>query len=346
MMIVKRTRMLFGLAVAALLMAGAALVAAAWWPLELDEMPQTVTMVEESELFTVVTEGGDTLFLRPDEADTALVTLCSTAKEAAQTSLCVGCWARRWAVFGSENGRMVVANHDDWAEKACRRAEKEWPELLRKECRRMRKAVTAYSHELSEMDYWLRVHGVNDEGYSSVWQHSERLRHAVDSISAVLAVVEKADSTGRAKVIRNVEYSLLTFDKQGKEHRTTCHKLSADGIPGLTVIATADGKTADGARAVCFHRLCPWHMEDGDEAFVASLCGISTAGFSPSEARSALTPTLISVDSQGKASHDLPAELAPDGSPVISKGGQTLGITLRGHIVPERKINQLLRNTR
>lgn len=322
------------------------LLLAAYYPVSRADMTGSVAMVECRSFYTVKIGGRTAFFFGGIGPDTTLVGLGTDSLQAVRTTLSAACWTRRYALLPSCRGRLLVSEDTTGGAQVCRQTERQFATIVRKERKRLSAIVAAYTHEASELKYYLSVHGVQDEGFNDISGYADRLSHSCDSVRRLLAMLEKIDTGAGASVTHTVRFTLLTHDADGKSVRQPCLRLTDHSPQGFSLIQTADGQTPSEARPVYFHTLGQWPVSDGDMVFIASFAGMGSKAFTPGKGSAALLPARLRVLSADSVAHDLSRRLAPDGSPVFSRSGHLIGISRNGCVVREGTLHSLFKQAR
>ena len=120
--------------------------------------------------------------------------------------------------------------------------------------------------EVKEINYYMKVHGMQDEGYTAVLAYAHKLKTRlaeVQKVSKRLAVLRKEK---QLRVLRHTRYALL-FD--GKSIATKC--LREDQQWGLCLLQTTNERKPWRANALS---ALPWGMSATGEVRVASVPGL------------------------------------------------------------------------
>lgn len=187
---------------------------------------QTTVTVEEQQ-YQLLTDGEGTdsllLFTYPGKD-----TLIATAKDSLFlrriTRVRPASWVNRlWlpSCFG------LVACRTDSAEEQPQVmiAEDAVPELLRNKLAALTALQRNYCNRLSEIDYYMHSHDMQDEGFDVVIRHRERVLHRQDSISALMASIRKMEKAKSFHTERQSTYCIVAGKERFKaEERFTLRK--------------------------------------------------------------------------------------------------------------------------
>lgn len=131
---------------------------------------------------------------------------------------------KRVDAFNKDAGRMIVKGI----------------EILEQKHKRLAK-------ELEELDYFLSIHNVQDDGYDAIARHANKLRSMQDMEERAMRVLKGIDCKQKVRMRLVCRYTLLYTGDGARNKRTECRILRTDSAGGMCVIQTADGKTPAGA---------------------------------------------------------------------------------------------------
>ena len=186
--------------------------------------------------------------------------------------------------------------------------------------------------EIKETDYYIKVHGVQDEGYNAVATYAQTLRTRLKEAQNVqqrLALLLKEKSL---RVLRHTRYTVLV---DGKALPTRC--LHEDQQWGLCLLQTTDSQTPWHANALS---ALPWDMSAVGEMRVASVPGLDLTPLSA--VKDSAMIWVANVETDGRLR--MHTTLGQAGSPVFSSWGRFIGMYNGRGIVPRNIIAQMLWN--
>lgn len=276
-------------------------------------------------------DGRPLIFFSTVTGDSLLTDATDTAALAVDTTYAMGCWTHHTALWPSCRGRAVTVDTllgqrlptDAQRVVACTR-------------RLLEHRIATTLHDLSELRYYLRVHGVQDEGYHDIAQLTASRARQLSRDRRTLAVLDSiATLKGKLSLSRVTSYELR---QQLADHSWTvhdCHVEAADTASQLVLLRLADGRTPQEAKPVV---LPPWTAEAEGEALAVSLGGIGEGlPFNVQD-------TLVVVGGQLKGgAHDFPHVLVSDGAPVFSPSGRFIGMVHGRQIILRDAVRRLVR---
>lgn len=90
------------------------------------------------------------------------------------------------------------------------------PAMLRQELATLLTLQRNYCEQLSEIDYYMHSHDMQDEGFDVVIRHRETVMQKQDSISALIGSIRKLSKAKRFRVKEQTAYSLVYGNKRFK----------------------------------------------------------------------------------------------------------------------------------
>lgn len=240
-----------------------------------------------------------------------------------------GCWVNKYPFITSCGGMILVANDDSMAEKRLLPAERQLPSIIDKAAERLSGRIIQLERKTAEIDYYMKVHNVNDDGYNVMAEYSASVKAERETANKLLTALGRASAARRLAIRRVTKYALLSPDSAGNTARTQCAIISPCRTSRFILLQTDGGYMPDGAKAVYPHLLLTPSFTQGDSLVIASYPGCTAYRFNPANAR----PATFGAAAKADGNHDLPPLLAPDGSAVFSAGGRFAGISSGGTIV-------------
>ena len=184
--------------------------------------------------------------------------------------------------------------------------------------------------EVKEINYYMKVHGMQDEGYTAVLAYAHKLKTRlaeVQKVSKKLAVLRKEK---QLRVLRHTRYAVLFH---GKSIATKC--LREDQQWGLCLLQTTNESKPWRANALS---ALPWGMSAAGEVRVASVPGLGLDPLVTVKDSAAVWAACVETDSCLR----MHATLGQPGSPVFSAWGRFVGVYNGAGIVPRNIIAQML----
>ena len=110
--------------------------------------------------------------------------------------------------------------------------------------------IAVLQKRIAELQYFLRVHKVMDEGYNTVADYESAAKTDLTQSQKVLELLSDTSSLSRMKVRFIQEYTLLQRDSVINKRRSSCHILEMDAQRNICVVQTRNHRRPRGARAV------------------------------------------------------------------------------------------------
>lgn len=298
-------------------------------PSSRDNMVRSVALVECRSYYSVKVDGKRLFYFSALTRDTLFERVDTVTVNVSKVNFLPACWVRPSMLWPFCQGRMVVSMSSR-GDSLRTFANREGMRLLEREMDRLVETEKSIAHVILELDYYLNVHNVQEEGYNLVSTYVVKACHDRDSVSKVLSLLRGVRHGAKVEVVPVKEFSLLTYDENGKLVRRPCRMLSQSDSSGLMILQTEDGTSPDGICSQSLHRWLPWRCSKGDQVFAVGYGGINTSVFDATKSEASLTSGSI-VDDNGRL--DMPRLLVPDGSPVFSRNGCFLGLVCDGRVV-------------
>lgn len=248
----------------------------------------------------------------------------------------MGFWTNRWPLMPSCRGRVVAPYT---AEGGVPRSLND--SVIVRLCRlsadiQLKKLQT----QKSELDYYIRVHGVQDNGYQQIAALASSINSAVSAVTTARSIIDSlaADKHHRHRfaLCTKATFSVTGHDDEGKTVRIPMHLISRDSTSRLAVLQTSDRSTPDWAKPA---RLLPWDASTSRSVLSVATPGLGVRGIESDT----VSPIIVQGTLQASGQHNLPRLLAPDGAPVYTRRGHFIGLVNGKQIVARREISKLLK---
>lgn len=179
--------------------------------------------------------------------------------------------------------------------------------------------------ERKELIYYLRSHGVIDEGYTQIAAYTNAQKAETDSLASRYRKLLAIRSARQFQLFRKGVYQVSWYDGKGKLERVSCEPLiSSAGQSGRPVILhTRRNIKPWGVYAV---RNVPWGVAHHKKIIVVALSAVNKL----TDHHAILVTGRLNSGNR----HDVPRLFAADGSPVFSQHGRFLGIISGKEVMP------------
>ena len=300
------------------------------WPSSARQMKRSVAIVACQSWYEMVCKGKTVLYFSDIAADTALVRPSLQQDSCVRTTYSTGVWMNRYAFIPSCRGRMitVMAKPDEINRQDARK-------LIEKEKERNEKRIRQLRAQLKELNYYLRIHNVHDEGYNTVAAYAyekEAEKAYCMRLARLFDTVRQAD---RPQLIRKAVYTAYYRLPNGKCQQVRMREVGSSKQCQTVLLQTVGRKTPTG--------LAPFSIffangKSHGAALAVGYGGLGVKELASSDASCSIIPTTLHDNR-----HDLPAVLGGDGSPIFSKRGYFIGITKGNEVITRSQLRDLLR---
>lgn len=310
----------------------AALTAYRLWTTDADGVRASAVLVERNERNEICVDGRAVLYFDHAVGDSVLVGITANADSATHRHLTTACWVDRWLLLPSCQGRLLTIMP----------AETRLPKtasikgVIEKSCNAMRSKLKMVDAQLTELHYYMRVHGVQDDGYQQIaalTEHVSKMRTKLLHTKNILDSI--AAGKHKLSLHRSIVYNAVCRDANGRVSRIALNMVSANAQSRCMLLRTADGQTPEGVQAVS---LLPWAQKAETDIVAAGIPSIGEQGIWCDT----VSVRIIPGHKQQGTRHDLPRVLASDGSPVFTAHGRFIGIVSGDSIVGRKSLRQLL----
>lgn len=110
--------------------------------------------------------------------------------------------------------------------------------------------ISVLQKRIEELQYFLRVHNVKDEGYNDIADYESTAKADLEQTQKVLIILSDTGQLDKMRVRFIQEYFLLTNDSIISRRRSACHILEMDAERKTCVVQTRKHRRTRGARAV------------------------------------------------------------------------------------------------
>ena len=312
----------------ALTLVAVALGVVAWMlvPSSEDGMLRSVAIVEQATWQEISVDGKPQLYFSASAGDTALLGVTANRDSALHRRRVAGCWINRWMLVPSCSGRLLtIALATPPAPRL--KDDSTIVALCRQSVAVQLKTLKA---QKSELDYYLRVHGVQDNGYQTIAALAARVALAYGDVSRAGHMLDSLVRGGqhRLGISSRTAYTALLRDASGKLTRVPLTVVDYGRSRKTMVLQTSGGNTPDGASALAF---TPWRMQPRRGVIAVGYPGLGEPGLECDT----VSPIVVPGNLGTGGVHDLPRLLVPDGSPVFTRKGRFVGIVHGNSVLRE-----------
>ncbi|MFA6718428.1 MAG: hypothetical protein WCS15_05040 [Prevotella sp.] len=194
---------------------------------------------------------------------------------------------------------------------------KSWRKLLPQMVDSVGSLIERKEIETKELDYYLRVHGVQDQGYLRIARYAELQRREADSLARFYVRLKSFKSSDSARLVRRYVLNVSWVDIEDSLKSVRCAPFISDASnTGQPMTLQTDRSVKPfGVYAV---KKLPWGKTE--DRHIISVALVPQNTIVPYHALLATGMTLKT------GHHDIPELMAREGSPVFSRAGRYIGI--------------------
>lgn len=310
------------------------LLLAAWaiWiikPYSEQQVKKSILQLERRSYFVLYANGEPLLTFSEFTPDSVMTGLSFSEDSVKRTLFTAGgFWVNRHVAFPSCNGRLLAV---------VGKAEEIVPTsdnaklFLRKEISYLTADLKAMRLRQAELRYYLRVHGVQDEGYDIIAKYATRLYAQIDTTLSALEKLRKIGPNTTIKINQKAKFTAKFPDGKGQwqAHELRIVKRSTGGRYAL--LQTLSEETPQDVKPLV---LLPWKSEKGKEVVGASFL---------TNAQGKMNSSLIESYLQSNGKYLFSDYLQKDGCPIFTPSGTFIGMKVDTTIIYREELKQILK---
>lgn len=305
-------------------------------PVSQSRMKRSVALIEYASCYEITADGKPLAWFRAFGDSLSLDGLTVVAgQNVVERRLITGVWVNRYGFFPSCKGRILLPSPDISACQRLSAANKKASLVLQKALSDNEKLISRLGQTQSKLRYYLETHNVSDDGYNTMAAYSAATDSSRQDAERLLSVLKSLDSKAQVSIRHIEKHTLLYSDSSRKTARKTCNDITKDGLRQFRIVQTEDQTMPNDVAALYFHRWLLPSAKTGMEVVTAAYHGSSQRGFNTDTLRAGCFRGLVTEG----GGHDVPSLFAPDGSPVFTKGGLLVGVTLGGTVCSAKSFN-------
>ena len=326
-------RLLVRLACWLLVLALLGLTAWRCWPATSKGMKGSTLVVEQRAWYEINVDGKSLLYFKAFESDSTVSGLSVSREQAVDTTYTSGCWINRWVLVPSCRGRLVAAlcQPEERKQLSAHAIAATMDSVMLQDIRSLIK-------ENSELEYYLKTHGVNDEGYALVAglkAHNDTMLTNANLAQEVLHAIQPQQ---KVDIVRKTSFVAHYHTRMGWTKTVACLLKAYDNDSKTALLQTVGRRTPSGIGVVT---MLPW-KSDADEHLMA----VGHPGIGVGRDFTNRTKPVI-VEGQRKAeARPWPKLLVGDGSPVFTQNGTFVGMAADSCIVDRTVLQRLFKKQR
>lgn len=237
----KRTHVIIALVALTVIIIGI-LACQSLFPSE-ERMHRSVAIVEGRHFYQIEIDGKPVIFFSNITADSTLADVALRSDSAQTfTHRDTAIWVNRFPIIPSCKGCLLTRDNIDSISIADTRI------IVQRESERLDSLLLLMKKEKGELEYYLRVHGVQDEGYNMIADYKSLHDQRQERLTRAQALLQGIGTENRVFIRRVSTFRVLFNDTDGKQQQTACTIRQHDS--GYLLMQTTDCKTPEGVRSV------------------------------------------------------------------------------------------------
>ena len=248
-----------------------------------------------------------------------------------ESSFITACWINKYAILPSCNGTMLTIQDSTQSIRLQKLNGRIRP-IIKTKIAILAEQIKLLENKKNDIEYYLSIHNVNDEGYTIIANHHDILKKELSDARITLNALQKAIKAKHLSIIRKENYTLLYKDEHGKNKNKTCRLLTKGKTSALCLIQTSDKITPQNAKPLYFNKWFAPKIDNGREIIniTEPFCILQKQ----------LSGDIHSVANSGTIENNyisnMPLDIIPDISPIFTSEGRPMGIIYKGDVLSPR----------
>lgn len=300
-------------------------------PATAKQMDRAQLVVERTSWHEICADGHPILFFDTMKGDSAILGVTANRDSATHVDKMAGCWIDEWVLVPSCRGHVACVDRRMPGNMKIGEGKK----AIEMCQRSVEKQLQTLGYQKSELDYYIRVHGVQDNGYQQIAALRQKVDAAYLDVMRAKDIIDSIAGTANARLtVKSHNTYTAVFHSNGKVCRTAMNMIKHNGGNGLTLLQTTDHNTPDGVATV---RVVPWTYRFGGDVCCTGIGGLGEDGL----ACDTVWPTVVPGHVAADGKHDFPKVLASDGCAVYSLRGRFAGLISGDSVVSRRQLRSI-----
>lgn len=207
--------------------------------------------------------------------------------------------------------------------------------LIENEKERNEKRIRQLRDQLKELNYYLRINNVHDEGYNTVAAYAYEKEAEKAHCIRLAQLFDTMRKTDRPQLIRKVVYTAYYRLPNGECQQVRMREVGSSKQCQTVLLQAVGRTTPTGVAPLSIFFV---NGKSHGAALAVGYGGLGVKELASSDASCSIIPTTLHDNR-----HDLPAVLGGDGSPVFSTRGYFIGITKGNEVITRSQLRDLLR---
>lgn len=310
-------------------------------PLSRNEMSRSLALIEDKSYYVITLNGKDVAYFSGLSSDTAFVDFSLCKEASSKTTYSSAFWVNRHSLIPSPDGLLLAAPslNDSMLNVAGRNLDC----ILSKEKSTLEKTVHHKTSESSELTYYIKVHGVMDEGFDMISKYAGKVKIEKDSANHLLSEIKKWNHDTPLSVRLVSSFAIYYLNDSSKTQKINCRLLPTKGKNAFRLFQTKDKMTPENVVPLYLHRFLTPRLLKSSTVFAAVYEGFGHSCFLHSHLKSEILSGHLTSHLYNKASHDFPKTMVLDGTPVFSRNGFFVGVAYHGEILNSNQFGSMFK---
>ncbi len=166
-----------------------------------------------------------------------------------------GVWAERHWWWPSCRGRVLTPQFTDYTLQHAENdglTNEDWTAWLDVYAKSTDAAIAQKEIEQKEQAYYLRSHGVQDEGYTRIAEYAQQTNMQLDSLRQSKKQHQAFGTPKKARLMSRYKLNVNWWDEDGQRHTAPCRTLVTEPTtqPKTMMVQTVEGKKPSGVYSV------------------------------------------------------------------------------------------------
>ncbi|MGN1374983.1 MAG: hypothetical protein ACI4V5_00350 [Prevotella sp.] len=298
-------------------------------PFSVEDMENSCTLVKHTSTYRLNADGNTIAWFDLIDSDLQPQNISTYPTDNTKdSSMITACWIDKYALLPSCKGTMIT-NQDSIQSVRLHKLNGRIRTTIRERAVLLKKQIELLEKKNEDIEYYLSIHNVNDEGYNIIADYHNTLKKELSDSKTTLTTLENAVSARRLSIIRSENFTLLYTDTNGKVKRKTCRLITKDRTKPFCLIQTADQSLPKKAKPIHFYKWFTPTLNNGRIiiAITQPFCILEN------QLSEEIRNVAIIATIENKHISDMPSGVVPDGTPVFTSQGRPMGIIYKGELL-------------
>ena len=218
-------------------------------PLSKKQIRQSIAKIECKYCYALIENGKYIAFFNDINTDSVLVNLTYDKKVAIKTIEYTARWINKFQLLPWCNGRLLTRFSLKPKEEVVNFTNQNLSYIINKEKKLLAKKELDLKSEITELEYYLSLHNVRDEGFNTISIFNAKIIADLDTIQKLSRIINAISNPSKIKVKYIPQYSVIYKGNSLRTKRLPCVMLADESQDNKQMIfQTANHNTPDGVR--------------------------------------------------------------------------------------------------